>query len=448
MTDPATILVVDDEHGIRESLRILLEDDYNVLLCAGGKEAVDVFMETSVDLILLDIRLPDINGVDLLVKLKEINPTTEIIIITAVRELQTAIKAVRLGAYEYVVRPFVIEDVLTLITRALEKGRLIKEVAYLKTELKRSRPFEKMVGEHPKMKAIFELISTIATSNGAALIQGETGTGKELVARAIHNLGPRKGRPFVVINCAAIPMNLMESELFGYSRGAFTGANQTTIGKIELADNGTVFLDDVNTLDMHMQAKLLRVIQEREIQRLGDSKTLKVDIRFIAASNQDLSTAVTQSKFKEDLFYRLNIFPVHIPPLRDRQTDIPLLLTHFLQKYSAKRGEPMKSFSPKAIKELIAYDWPSNVRELENLVERLATITKGPVIELLDQFSSRTDLQAFNKMPLKEATNSFQKQHITDVLNSVGGSRKKAAEILGIHRNTLLTKISELGISA
>lgn len=442
----ATILVVDDENGVRQSFYMVLKDGYDVLLAATGEEAIDIFTTTAVDLILLDIRLPDIDGLDLLGKLKELDPNTEIIMVTAVKEIQSAVKAIKLGAYEYVVKPFVVADVLTLIERALEKSRLLKEVAYLRNELERYKPFERMVGKDRKMRDIFDLISTISESDGTVLIQGESGTGKELVARAIHNRSPRSNHPFVVINCAAIPSGLMESELFGYYKGAFTGASRTTMGKLEIANRGTVFLDDVNTLDLNMQAKLLRVIQERELERLGGTKVIKVDVRFLAASNKDLKELISEQQFREDLYYRLNVFPVKLPPLRERKVDIPLLLNYFLEQHARKRGKPIQRFSEKAITALMRYDWPGNVREIQNLIERLATITKKEVIDVEDMSSPEIGLGEFKGMELKDAVKAFEKKYISEVLRGTEGNRKKAAEALGIHRNTLLMKMNDLGI--
>jgi len=283
-----TILVVDDENGVRQSFNMVLKDDYHVLLAGTGQEAMDIFRENSVDLILLDILLPDISGLELLGKLVETDPNTEIIMVTAVNEIQTAVQAIKLGAYEYIIKPFVVDEVLTVIQRALEKRSLVKEVTYLRNELERYHPFEKMVGNNHKMRKIFDLISTIAETDGTVLIQGESGTGKELVARAIHNRSLRTNHPFVVVNCAAIPATLMESKIFGHNRGAFTGAIHTSIGKLGLADTGTVFFDDIDSLDVNMQAKLLRIIQEKEFERLGSTKVIKIDARFVAASNKDL----------------------------------------------------------------------------------------------------------------------------------------------------------------
>ena len=448
MREKATILVVDDENGVRQSFNMVLKDDYNVLLATNGEEAKAIFKKNRIDLILMDIRLPDTDGITLLQQLKEIEPDTEIIMVTAVKEIQTAVKAIKLGAYEYVIKPFAVDDVLTIISRALEKGRLVREVTYLRSELERVKPFEKMVGKDEKMIKLFDLISTVAGSDGAVLVQGESGTGKELVARAIHNRSPRKNKPFVVVNCAAIPSTLLESEIFGHTKGAFTGANSTKAGKLELADKGTVFLDDVDTLDFTMQGKLLRVIQEKEFERLGNPKLINVDIRFVAASNKNLSRLISRGEFREDLFYRLNVFPVNLPPLRDRKNDIPLLLNHFLALYSKKTGRNVQRFSEKAITSFMAYDWPGNVRELENLVERFATITRKEMIDIDDISSPDIVYESVKPMKLKDAVNEFERKFIGKVIDRVGGSRKRAAEIMGIHRNTLLGKIKDLDINS
>ena len=445
MNNKATILVVDDEHGVRQSFNIVLKDEYNVLLAGTGVEAIDIFTKNTIDLILLDILLPDINGVDLLEKLKEVDPNTEIIMVTAVKEIPTAVKAIKLGAYEYVSKPFVVDEVLALINRALEKRNLVREVSYLRSELERYHPFEKMVGNDKAIRAIFELISTISKSDGPVLIQGESGTGKELVARAIHNLNSKEKRPFVVINCAAIPSTLMESEIFGHIRGAYTGATSTTLGKLELANRGTAFLDDIDTLDINMQGKLLRVIQEKEFERLGSTKVIRFDSRFVAASNRDLRELIYQGIFREDLFYRLNVFPVKIPSLRERKGDIPLLLDHFLELHYRKTGKPAKRFSKEAINFLRKYDWPGNVRELENLVERLSTIVKKPVIHIQDVTQFSMGLRQTKGMKLKDAVNVFEKKYIAEALENAEGSRQKASEVLGIHRNTLLAKMNESG---
>jgi DNA-binding NtrC family response regulator len=441
-----TVLIVDDERGIRLSFYTVLKDPYHVLLAETGREALDILEHNSVDLILLDILLPDDDGLNLLRKMKDLDPQIEVIMVTAVKEIKTAVKAIKLGAYEYIIKPFEVNEVLNIMSRALEKHDLKTENVYLRNELERVRPFEKIVGHHEKMQAVYDFVSTISEGDGAVLIQGESGTGKELMARAIHKSSPRQDAPFVVINCAAIPSTLMESEIFGHHKGSFTGATQTKLGKLELANKGTVFLDDIDTLDTKMQAKLLRVVQEKEFERLGSTKILRLDARFIAASNKNIPDLISKGLFREDLFYRLNVFPLKIPPLRDRKEDIPLLLDHFLELNAKATGKAVKRFSKPAIGSLMKYHWPGNVRELQNLVERSFTVTKKPVIHLKDISTFSISSKSSGTLPLKKAVSAFEKQYIGDVLDSVGGSRKKAAEILSIHRNTLLSKMNDLGL--
>ena len=440
------ILVVDDERGVRASFNMMLKDDFSVLFADSGKSAAECFQQQAVDLVLLDIRLPDADGLDLLAAFKEQDPSTEVIMITAVKEIQSAVRAIKLGAYEYVVKPFGVEEVRTIIERALEKRRLVRELAYLRTELDRIRRFEHMVGRHPKMRAIFEMIATFSRSEGTVLIQGESGTGKELVARAIHKRSPRRAFPFVVVNCAAIPPTLMESEIFGHVKGAFTGANATRSGKIELADNGTVFFDDIDSLDVNMQAKLLRVIQEREFERLGDTKVIHLDVRFLASCNKPLDALVEEGRFREDLFYRLNVLPIHIPSLRERKSDIPLLLDHFLENFARRTGTPVKQVTETALAMLMAYEWPGNVREIQNFVERVATINRGPVIDVADLEPIPQKRMPAAEMPLKEAVTSFEREFIGQTLRRCAYNQTRAAQQLGIHRNTLIAKIHDLGL--
>lgn len=437
-----TILIVDDENGIRQSFNMVLKDKYNILLAGTGKEALEILKENSIDLILLDILLPDINGLDLLEKFIEDDPNLEIIMVTAVNEVHSAVKAIKLGAYEYIIKPFNVDDILVLIERALEKRSLVKEVIYLRKTLEQYHTFEKMVGKDKKMENIFSLISTIAKGNGTVLIQGESGTGKELVARAIHSRSPRKNNPFVVVNCAAIPATLMENKIFGHNKGAFTGATCTNIGQLEIADKGTVFFDDIDSLEINMQAKLLRLIQDKEFERLGSAKLIKVDVRFVAASNKNLETLVMQGRFREDLFYRLNVFPMTLPPLRERKKDIPLLINHFLEINAQKAGKLPKKISDNALISLEDYDWPGNVRELENMIERLCTILSEPIIQLKDVAFLTMHKDAVDDLPLKEAVQLFEKKYINRVLGHVKGKKALAAKRLGIHRNTLLSKIN------
>jgi DNA-binding NtrC family response regulator len=443
MRPKATILVVDDEQGIRQSFNMVLKNQYNILMADCGREAIDLLAKNSVDLILLDIILQNENGLDLLVKFKELDPNAEVVMVSAVKDIKTAVRAIKLGAYDYLEKPFFVEDILKTVNRAMEKHHLVKEVAYLRGELERNHPFNKIIGKDQKMEDIFSLISSIADSEGSILIQGESGTGKELVARAVHKLGSRRDQPFVVVNCAAIPKTLMESEMFGHTKGAFTGAIQTKMGKLEIGDKGVIFFDDVDTLDVAMQAKLLRVIQEKEFEKLGSTKLIKLDARFVASSNKDLKGLMEKGEFREDLYYRLNVFPIELPPLRERRGDIPLLLDYFLDAYAKNVGKSPKKLSESSLNFLVeSYDWPGNVRELQNLVERLSTITKGDVIHLKNINGFSVERKEINDIALKDASELFKKQLIKEVLERVGGNRTEAAKILGIHRNTIHKRIS------
>lgn len=444
----STILIVDDEPGVRHSFNMVLKEDYRLFFAENGAAALDVFKQKHVDLVLLDILLPDQDGLVLLKELKESEPETEIIMVSALKEISSAVRAMKLGAFDYITKPFEVDELLSVVKRALERKKLQKEIVYLREELERVQPFEAMVGHSAQMKAVFNLISRVAQAQGpgAILVQGESGTGKELVARAIHNRSQRSDQPFVVTNCAAIPATLMESELFGYSKGAFTGALENRSGKLEMADEGTLFLDDIDLLDINMQARLLRVLQEKEYEKVGSDRVVNVDIKFIAASNKDLRQLVTKGKFREDLFYRLNVFPIELPPLRERKEDIPELRDYFLSQNRKSNGLPSKSFTEKAVQALMDYDWPGNVRELENFVERLFIVSQGTVIRQEDVLPLQRRNTRRENQTLKKAVADFERQHIKAVLHSVDGRRGEAAKILGIHRNTLTAKINDLEI--
>ena len=441
-----SILIVDDEKGVRESLRMVLQDSYDLHLAKSGMEALRIFESRSIDIVLLDIMLPDIDGRHLIQDFKQIDDTVDIIMVSAVKDLQSGIDAIKNGAHDYLVKPFEVDNVKTVIARAIKKKKLLKEVFLLKREVVQCRPIENMVGRTPEMKKIFGLIATVAPSDGTVLIQGESGTGKELVARAIHDQSGRAQNPFVVINCAAIPSTLMESELFGHRRGAFTGASADCPGKLEIANTGSVFLDDIDSLSIKMQAKLLRVIQQKEFERIGTHRLIRADIRIIASSNQDLLELVAQNRFRQDLYYRLNVLPISLPPLRERIDDIPLLLEHFLQMHARRKGQAAKQLTPAAIDHLSAYHWPGNIRELENLVERICTINPERTIRLANLPPLATIGSQKQKLSLREAIQAFEKEYIQGVLGAANGNKAEAARRLGIHRNTLLTKTKELGI--
>jgi len=448
MVKNSTILVVDDESGVRQSFKMVLKEKYRLYFAENGYSALDIFKKKHFDLVLLDILLPDLDGLDLLRQFREIEPETEVIMVSALGEIASAVRAIKLGAFDYIAKPFEVDELLSVVKRALEKREFQRETACVRDEPEGFQHFEAMVGQSVAMKAVFSLISKVARAKGpgAVLIQGESGTGKELVARAIHNRSQRKAQSFVVANCAAIPTTLMESEIFGYSRGAFTGALESRSGKLKIADTGTLFLDDIDSLDFSMQAGLLRVLQEREYEKVGSDRVINVDIKFIAASNKDLRHLVTLGEFREDLFYRLNVFPIKLPPLRERKVDIPEMLNHFLSMNRKNNGMSMKSFSENAVRALVAFDWPGNVRELENFVERLFIVSRGAVIRSEDVLPLIGRNISRDRITLKDVVADSEMRHIKNILDTVEGRRGEAARLLGIHRNTLTAKISDLGI--
>jgi two-component system NtrC family response regulator len=389
------------------------------------------------------MRLPEIDGIEVLKNIKEIDDSIEVIMITAVAAVKTAVEAMKQGAYDYITKPFDIEALKSLLKNPLDKRRLQKENRYLKSVVEAKSEFEKIVGVSPQIKEIFSLIADIAQNpTSTVLITGESGTGKELVARAIHNRSPRSSSLFVAVNCAAIPENLIESELFGHEKGAFTGAFERRAGKFELASGGTLFLDEISALPFSMQAKLLRAIQEKEIERIGGSKLIPVDVRIIAATNKNLKELVAQGEFREDLFFRLNVIPINLPPLRERKTDIPVLVEHFLHNFNLSFNKKISGLSPEAMEKLMEYNWPGNVRELENLMERLVALSKETALTAAHLPKEISHLDNDGKedlysMSLKEASQKFESDFIKKVLAKAGGSKTRAAKMLGIHRNTL-----------
>ncbi|MCF8063437.1 MAG: sigma-54 dependent transcriptional regulator, partial [Deltaproteobacteria bacterium] len=436
---------MDDERHVRRVLSMALVDDYRVLTAQNAKGALDTVRHGGMSVVLMDILLPDADGISLLQELKRMDPTLVVIMVTAVKDIQTAVRAIKSGAYEYVLKPFVVDEVQNVIRRALEKHRLSREAAGLRREMEGCRRFESMLSSDPRMREVFRLIAAVACSDGAVLVQGESGTGKELVARAVHSRSRRRNRPFVVINCGAVPSSLMERELFGHNRGAFTNATSTMPGKLELAEGGTVFLDDIDSMDTSMQAKLLRAIQHKEFERLGGNRLIRVDIRFVAACNKDLQELIREGRFREDLFFRLNVFPIVLPPLRERREDIPILLNHFLKGHKKNGNGVPERFSQKALEALMNYDWPGNIRELENLVLRVCTVTHEQEIRVSDLPDDVPPPDPSGALTLREAVLSFERKLIVDALVRVHGCRQQAAERLGIHRNTLRDKMERLG---
>jgi DNA-binding NtrC family response regulator len=437
------VLVVDDDPGVRESFRLTLEDHYDVIDVPDGPHALDAVRASHVDLVLLDIRLPEMDGIEVLERLKAIDEGIEVILVTAVKTVRTAVAAMKLGAFDYLTKPFEEDELLAVIARALEKRSLEREVTFLRGELARARDFDEIVGQHPAMQKIYRLIAQVARTTTTVLITGESGTGKELVARAIHRQGPRRDRSFVAVNPAAIAESLIESELFGHERGAFTGAHQRKLGRFELAQGGTLFLDEIATLKEELQIKLLRVLQEREIERVGGTHPIKIDVRIIAATNADLKDAVARGAFREDLYYRLNVVSIDVPPLAQRADDVPLLVEHFVHRYSRECNKPVDGLSPEVLSALRDYEWPGNVRELQNVIERAVVLAEGPVIQLSDLPldvllpKHRERIRTADHLPLKNATEEFERQIVLRVLERVGGNQSEAARILGLHRNTI-----------
>jgi len=449
-----TILIVDDEPGARESLGVILEDDYQVLSVGNGQEALETLQKKPIDLILLDVNMPDMDGLAVLRKIKEQDEEIDVIMVSALNQARKAVDAIKLGAYDYITKPYEPEDILSTVNRVISKQKLYKELDFLRREVEESRGFDQIVSQTKTMREIFQLIKKVALTSTNILITGESGTGKELIARSIHRQGNRRNGPFVAINCAAIPSELMESEMFGHEKGAFTGAHTRTIGKFEYANGGTLFLDEVSVLRSDLQAKLLRVLQEREIERIGSNKPIKVDIRVVSATNTNLEDAVIQGKFRQDLYFRLNVVPIPIPPLRERREDIPLLAKHFLNKFNTAFNKKIPGFTEKAMDALTKYHWPGNIRELENLVERFVVLLPGdeaidlkdvPLEILMDSGQDVQDLKP-DKMGLIKIREAIEKRIILNVLEATKWNQTEAAKILKVNRNTLIQKAKQLGI--
>jgi len=448
------VLVVDDDPGVRESFRLILEDHYDVLDAPDGPSALDAVRASEVDLVLLDIRLPGMDGIEVLERIKTLDEGIEVILVTAVKTVRIAVAAMKLGAFDYLPKPFEEDELLSLSRRALERRALEREVAFLRSELARAYDSDEIVGRHPAIEKLHGLIAQVARTPTTVLITGESGTGKELVARAIHRQSPRREGPFIAVNPAAIAETLIESDLFGHEKGAFTGAHQRKLGKFELAQGGTLFLDEIGTLRADLQAKLLRVLQQREVERVGGTRPVTIDVRFIAATNANLKEAVGSGAFREDLYYRLNVVPVVVPPLRERIQDVPLLVEHFIRRDNRRFHKRVDGLSPDALAALNAYRWPGNVRELENVVERCVVLAEGPIVQLNDLPldvslpQQATKVRAAEALPLNEATDQFEQQIVLRVLERVGWNLTEAGRILQIHRNSLRVKLARWGIRA
>jgi len=447
------ILIVDDEVSVRDSLRMIFKKDYQVIMAGSAEEAIIKVKSEEPDLIFLDIIMPGKDGMQALKEIRGMHPQIPVIMLTATKTLKTAVEAMKLGAYDYITKPFDVEELKLIAQKALESRDLRRENRRLQGEVEERYHFDNIIGKSKEMRDIYATIRQIAEKNSTVLIHGESGTGKELVARAIHYNSHRKNKPFVAVNCAAIPETLIESELFGHEKGAFTDAQTRRIGHFELADQGTLFLDEVSELILPTQAKILRALQERDFVRVGGGKTISVDVRLISATNKNLEEMMARGAFRSDLFYRINVVPLTIPPLRKRKEDILLLAKHFLDKHA---GVGKKKISPETMDILIAYDWPGNVRELENIIERIVVLTTSDTITPDDvpsslKTESRVELIKLGvldgRISFEDAEKEFERDIIIEALKKSNFVQTRAADLLGISRRILKYKMDKYSIA-
>ena len=439
------ILVVDDEAIVRESLHDWLGDaGYQVFTAENGSKALEIIDRERLGIVIADLVMPGMDGIEMIKKAKEIQPDIEVIIITAYASIPTAIAAMKEGAYDYIEKPFCPERTEFLVKKLAEHQQLVEENLSLRQRLEDHYRFENIITKSSRMQRVIELIKVVAKSNATVLITGETGTGKELVARAIHSQSHRRGKPFIAISCAALPESLLESELFGHEKGSFTGAYAQKKGKFEVANGGTLFLDEVGEMSANIQVHLLRVLEEKEFTRVGGNEPIKVDVRVISATNKEPKRAIEKGEFREDLYYRLNVVTIELPPLRERKEDIPLLAQHFLNKFAQENHKEITEFSPEAMEFLLSYDWPGNIRELENAIERAVILAKDSLITIAGLPQKNMPL-ARSAMPRKNLR-EVEKDHILNVLSETGGNYSEAARILGITRMTLYKKARECSL--
>jgi len=462
MRDHDQILLIDDDPGNREALNLLLSrSGFRVQTAASGEEALKILTATPFSVVITDLFLPGVSGIEILKQVKLESPYTNVILITGNASAETAVEAMKEGAFDYITKPIDFDKLTILVNKAFEKSQLVAENLYLRQQLRGKYSFDNLIGHSPAMQQVFARLEKIVHTDSTILILGESGTGKELVARAIHFNGTRRNKPFIAINCGAIPADLLESELFGHVRGAFTGAVADKPGKFELADGGTIFLDEIATMPMHLQMKLLRVLQEQEVERVGGSRRTKLNVRVISATNAELDKEVRAGRFREDLYYRLNVIPIKLPPLRERRSDVPLLVRHFLQSICKEMARPLMSVSPAAMRALESYDWPGNVREMENIIERSVALTDGDVIDKRDlpiDIGGESDDEPphrINSLVVTERgidlpviVSGLEKELIGQAMELAGGVKARAAGLLGINRTTLVEKIKRLGIEA
>jgi len=452
------ILIVDDERSMREFLGIYLRrEGYRIEAAAGGNEAIASLKARAFDVIITDLRMPDVDGLTILAEAKRTRPDTEVIVVTAFSTTETAIAAMKAGAHDYLTKPFKIDEVGLVVDRAMEKRRLSRENVALRDEIKGRYKLDRLLGKSPPMQRVFDILRKVATSRASVLLVGESGTGKELAAHALHELSPRTG-PFVAVNCGAIPETLLESELFGHVRGSFTGATVDKQGLFEAANSGTLLLDEVADLPLAMQVKLLRVLQERKVKPVGGVSEREVDVRIVAATNRDLEAEVEKSAFRQDLYYRLNVIQVRLPPLRERREDLPLLVDHFIRKFSAEHGRNVVGAAPEVMSALMLYHFPGNVRELENMIERAVTLSTADWLAL-DAFPNLIGLQGAQPSPstvghlpengldLERHLEEYERSILIKALERTGGNRTEAARLLGVSFRSMRYRLSKLGIT-
>ncbi|QJA06656.1 sigma-54-dependent Fis family transcriptional regulator [Thermosulfurimonas marina] len=443
------VLIIDDDAGIRDAaFQVLSREGYEVEMAGTAEEARRLVEEYEFDVILLDLKLPGVEGLELLQEIREEDPQAQVVVITAYGTVQVAVSAMKLGAADFLQKPFNPQELRLAVSRALEKKRLTLENIYLKRALAEKEGQVEFIGQSPAIRRVLEQAEMAAQTDSTVLLTGESGTGKGLLARLIHRMSPRAEGPFVAVDCGTLVPTLFESELFGHVRGAFTGATQHKIGKFELANGGTIFFDEIGNISLDIQAKLLKAVEEKEISPVGSHRLVRVDVRIIAATNKDLREEVRAGRFREDLYFRLHVISIQLPPLRERREDIPLLAEHFLKRYARKHCKPVEALSPEVLEAFLRYPWPGNVRELENTIERLVVFARKPVIGPEDLYfagfeDQAPDLTLEEDLPLEEV----EKRHVLRVLRACGGNKTLAAQKLGIDRKTLREKLKRWGVT-
>ncbi|MCQ2595628.1 MAG: sigma-54 dependent transcriptional regulator [Treponemataceae bacterium] len=440
------ILIIDDEKNIRQGLAAALEiDGYNVLMADNGETGLQLALRGDIDLIITDLRMPGISGEEVLQKVTAASPGLPVIVLTGHGSIDTAVDAMRAGAYDFLTKPLNLDRLSLIVKRALQNRELSLQHHQLKEELDSNKSFESIIGKSAEMQKIFEMVRRVAASKASVLITGESGVGKELIANAVHNLSPRKDNPLVKVHCAALSENLLESELFGHEKGAFTGANARKRGRFELAHGGSIFLDEIGEINQNVQIKILRVLQDKRFERVGGEETVETDVRVIAATNRNLEEEITKGNFREDLYYRLNVVHIHVPPLRERKDDIPLMVSSFLKEFAKENGKNISSIDSRARSALYKYDWPGNIRQLRNCMESAVVMCAGDTLTL-DDFPptiSQNTAQDFVQIPNGITLEEAEKIYIQESLAVNQGNKSKTAEVLGIGRKTLHRKLEE-----